>query len=117
MNFIAGVRSSVTYEWRRQVPGRRPQDERLLDAFEHQVNDGFARVVANAVDELERSPREDLEARIRAAEEALAAVGERLRKAKALVVAHLQEVEGTIRYVTQGDLIRDARGPAAVTPA
>jgi radical SAM superfamily enzyme YgiQ (UPF0313 family) len=108
MNFIAGIRSSVTYEWRRAVPGRRPQEERLLDAFEQQVNDQFSRVVCDAVDQLDRFPEPAAKEVIWAAEEELEGIGERLAVARSLIVTHLQGVEGAIRYVTQSDLMRTA---------
>ncbi len=103
MNFLAGVRSSITWEWRRPVPGRSAATERVLDTFEAAVNTQLAGLVVTAIDAVEAgaTPGEldgDLDA-------GLARVCARLDLARALVVSQLEATEGTPRYWSHADLI------------
>jgi radical SAM superfamily enzyme YgiQ (UPF0313 family) len=103
MNLLATIRSSVTWEWRRQVPGRRDEEERLLNAFEKSINDGFADIVVDAVDMLGGSDR--FESIVSTAKSKIAHLVERLELSAALVKSRIAAVEGQIRYWTQQALI------------
>ncbi|MGA7312393.1 MAG: radical SAM protein [Silvibacterium sp.] len=107
MNLIATLRSSITWEWRRKVPGRRDEQERLLDAFEKAVNQGFADIVVQAVDELIES--DEAETVISVAQQRIASLMDMLEVSAALVKSHIATIEGGIRYWTQQSLIERGR--------
>lgn len=96
MSFIAAVRSSVTYEWRRPVPGREEPEERLLDAFERRVNDAFACVMERAVRSFLKGDEPRVVIQSSAAE--VAHEVEIARLGQALVITHLESVEGGVHY-------------------
>lgn len=104
MNFIATTQSAITYEWRRNPPGRTLQTRRVLDAFERGANSAFAAVVIKALEALERQPDEGAEI-VHDAEVSLRAVVDEFQVKKALVAAYLESAEGGVRYTSQVDLI------------
>jgi hypothetical protein len=108
MNLIAGLQSSVTYEWRRRVPGRSPEVSDLLDAFENRVNKAFTAPFKVALNELARSNADDAALRVEAsAAVQLREVSDDLIVPKALLLQRISEIEGGLHYWTQGDLIRN----------
>ncbi len=107
MNFLAGVRSSITWEWRRPVPGRSAPTERVLDTFEAAVNTQLAGLVVTAIDAVAAGATQaelncDLDA-------GLDQVRARLDLGRALVVSQLEATEGTLRYWSHADLIEHQR--------
>lgn len=113
MEFLAGVRSAVTYEWRRRLAHRRPAEEQLLDVFEANVNRSFANVVIHAVDRALANPGCEPFELIADANGEIEGMRERLALSRALVVTQLVEVEGGIFYVTQLDLISECQARLA----
>lgn len=115
MNTLAAVRSAITWEWRRTVPWRSAAEEALLDELEVQVNQGLCAPVLWALDELEAHPTsaelptEELLDRVG---RTLEAETERLRLKQAMVLLHLEQREGQVRYVTQSELIGAQAGGA-----
>jgi anaerobic magnesium-protoporphyrin IX monomethyl ester cyclase len=105
MNTIAAMQSSVTYEWRRVVPGRSKQVQRVLDAFEESVNCGFTSVVVDAVESLARSSP-NIDEICTDAKRSIAELNKRFQVALALTLQCVEQNEGKIRYWTQLDLIR-----------
>ncbi|MEU2611430.1 radical SAM protein [Micromonospora sp. NPDC007271] len=103
MNVIAGIQSAITYEWRRPVPGRRPDVQATIDGFEARVNDGFVTVVEEALQALDgpADPRDVQEA----ARERLASVRRELSVGRSLLMLFLQQREGGVAYRTQRDLM------------
>lgn len=116
MNLIAGVQSSVTYEWRRSVPHRTRADQETIDRFEARVNESFVEVFAEALDALDRPYTEELAAEVFAAADArLAQVDGQLSVSRSLLLLYLQQREGGVTYHTQRKLI-DARATARNQP-
>jgi radical SAM superfamily enzyme YgiQ (UPF0313 family) len=103
MTFLAGVRSSITWEWRRPVPERRATEEHVLDRFEAVVNECIAGVVVRAVDRLAEG--EDCTEVTTQARRELSDALARLELSRALVIAHLDVTEGGARFWTQRQLI------------
>lgn len=108
MNFLAATRSSITWEWRRPVPGRQPAQEQLLDGYESAVHQAFAAVVDEAVAQLEGGATEA--ETLATVDAALATVAPRLDIGKGLVVRQLEATEGDIRYWSHADLLAHRKG-------
>ncbi|WP_250438712.1 radical SAM protein [Caballeronia sp. AZ1_KS37] len=96
MNFIGAVQSSVTFEWRRPNPTRRPAEQHLLDTFEKKVNGLFTGVFEDALVGLHE--KTGLQEVVQVAERQLKRVVDDARLLEGLVVTHLEAVEGDIRY-------------------
>ncbi len=110
---IAGLQSSVTFEWRRSIPGRKPAVSKAIDKFEENCNEGFAGVVERAVDRLRGTdPPGDEEFLSDVAAE-LDQVQDRLSLAKALLLSVVAIQEGEVRYHTQNDVIARMKGVPA----
>lgn len=104
MNVIAGLQSAITYEWRRPVPGRQPEVQKAIDAFEARVNDAFVQVVEESLQELDTSAA-DTTAVVAAARERLTTVRCELSLARSLLMLFMQQREGGVVYRTQRDLM------------
>lgn len=103
MNFLAAVRSSITWEWRRPVPGRSEENERMLDTYERSVHDGFAAIVSDGIYALaDGTPRDEV---LAGTDTAIAALQPRLRMGRALVANRLETTEGQVRYWSHNDLL------------
>lgn len=102
-DLVAGLQSSVTYEWRRPIPERSLGERELVDGFERMLNREFTAVTRDALDELAGGddPRE-VEAR---AAGRLSELEARVDVSRALVLKLLEEREGRVRYRTQEELI------------
>lgn len=107
MNTIAAVQSAITYEWRRQVPGRRPEVARAIDRFEAMVNERFVAVVEEALEAVSHKVSSAEEVR-EEAQGKLRALEAELDLSRSLLLLYLQQAEGQVRYWTQRDLM-DAR--------
>ncbi|WP_406374835.1 B12-binding domain-containing radical SAM protein [Streptomyces sp. NBC_00647] len=105
MEVIAGLQSSVTYEWRRTVPGRRPEVKRSIDRFEELCNETFVRVVEQAVEDLSGADAPTAAEAIADTNRRLDEVQSRMTLARALLLAGVAKAEGSVRYYTQNDLI------------
>lgn len=104
MNVIAAFHSSVTYEWRREIPGRSEETRQLLDAFEDFVNRGFVSVVKEMLDEMEPGGYTP--------ERILKLTASKIRKIKQQLSVFVPQVvecvtskEGDLRYYSQQELI------------
>ncbi|MFF4379146.1 B12-binding domain-containing radical SAM protein [Kitasatospora sp. NPDC001547] len=102
---IAGLQSSVTFEWRRRVPGRKPEVAKAIDRFEEISNTAFAQVVENAVDNLLGKDAPGSTELLDDVTRELAQVESRLSLAKALLLSTVAKEEGGVRYYTQNDVI------------
>ena len=105
MNLISGLQSAITYEWRRQVPGRQEREKKLIDRFEKSVNDGFAKIVIQVVEDLGSSQAPNAEEAIAYTYKGLEDLNQQLALSQALLLTHLEQVEGTIHYWTQEEII------------
>jgi len=107
MNLIAGLQSSITYEWRRSVPGRLQETTRLINAFETRVNSGFTAIFKRTLDEISTSNSTAANNTVEAsANSAFAKLKEDLIISEALLLDRIRELEGGVRYWTQADVIR-----------
>jgi hypothetical protein len=106
MNLIADLQSSVTYEWRRQVPGRLVREKRLIDAYESSVNAHFADVVVQAVEELDSPNPPETQEVISVTNGRVATLEQRLKLPTAILLAHLSQVEGKVHHWSQEELIQ-----------
>lgn len=106
---IAGLQSSVTYEWRRTVPDRNPEVVRSIDRFETLCNEAFVRVFEQAVEELSGPDAPTADEAITDAHRRLDAIETRMTLAKALLLTSVAKAEGAVQYRTQNDLIAMGR--------
>jgi len=114
MNFLAGIRSSITFQWRRIVPNRTPEQERALDSFEEAVNCRFSTVVEKAVHRLlAPAPPADV---VRDAEDELMDVVDDLKIAQGLLIAFLESTGDSLRYWSHKCLIRHYGSPTMEKP-
>jgi hypothetical protein len=104
MNLISGLQSAITYEWRRQVPGRQEREKKLIDSFEKLVNDGFAQIVVQAVEDLNSSLTHEAEEAIAYTYKRLEDLNQQLAISQALLLMHLEQVEGSVHYWTQEEI-------------
>ncbi|WP_298953755.1 radical SAM protein [uncultured Methylobacterium sp.] len=112
MGMLAGLHSSITWEWRRKVPGRSPQSTRLIESFEALANRRFTEVFEIALLRLQAGTRGDMV--LAEAMESLEAVSEELRLGAALLLVKVEEGDGQLRYLRQADLIGQEHFPCAV---
>ncbi|WP_158715520.1 B12-binding domain-containing radical SAM protein [Streptomyces sp. NRRL S-481] len=106
---IAGLQSSVTFEWRRAVPGRRPEVARAIDRFEALCSEAFVQVVEKAVEDLSGADTPTREEAVADANRRLDDAESRMRLAQALLLASVANAEGSARYYTQNDIIATQR--------
>ncbi|WP_262703251.1 MULTISPECIES: B12-binding domain-containing radical SAM protein [Streptomyces] len=106
---IAGLQSSVTYEWRRTVPGRRPEVTRSIDRFEALCNEAFAQVFEQTVEDLSGADAPTEGEAIADASRRLDEVQSRMTLARALLITSVAKAEGSARYYTQNDIIAMGR--------
>jgi radical SAM superfamily enzyme YgiQ (UPF0313 family) len=106
---IAGLQSSVTYEWRRTIPGRTPEVARAIDRFEAICGDAFVHVVEQAVDDLSGADAPTPAEAVADANRRLDEVQARMSLAKALLLGSVAHAEGAARYYTQNDIIEMSR--------
>lgn len=107
---IVAMRSGITFEWRRAVPGRTAETERALDAVERRVSDSFAQIVIAGLDDLRRArPDEHIAsaAFVQCYESAIAAAAHQADMAFALTALRVRGDEGQLRYYTQSECARD----------
>ncbi|MER8113801.1 radical SAM protein [Streptomyces sp. NPDC094031] len=102
---IAGLQSSVTYEWRRTVPGRTPEMARSIDRFETLCNEAFVRVIEQTVEELSGADMPSVEEAVADANHRLDDVESRMTLGRALLLTGVAKAEGSARYYTQNDII------------
>jgi radical SAM superfamily enzyme YgiQ (UPF0313 family) len=110
MDFIATVRASVTFEWRRSVPGRTPADETVLAAFETAVNDRFCGIVVRAIERLISGKGANLV--VAQARGELTEVTSDMTVSQALVITHFNAVGRQLRPWSARDALTSA-GSAA----
>lgn len=110
MGILARVRSAITWEWRRTIPWRREIEEKLLDRFEEAASAAYASIVTDALGMLKRAdPLFSSAFAQEMLDEIDSLIGKtagRLNLQQALLLQHLSEVEGSLRYVTQMELIQ-----------
>ncbi|MEU6492237.1 radical SAM protein [Streptomyces sp. NPDC046984] len=102
---IAGLQSSVTFEWRRTVPGRKPEVARAIDRFEALCSEAFVQVVEKAVEDLSGADAPTSKEAVADANRRLDDAESRMRLAQALLLASVVHADGTARYYTQNDII------------
>ncbi|MDH6113587.1 anaerobic magnesium-protoporphyrin IX monomethyl ester cyclase [Kitasatospora sp. MAP12-15] len=107
---VAGLQSSVTFEWRRTVPGRDPAVSRAIDLFEKTCNAAFVAVVEQAVQDLSGQDAPSPGEVLARTEQRLASVESRMSLAKALLLGSVAQAEGEVRYYTQNDVIAMRQG-------
>ena len=87
MGFVAAVRSSITFEWRRKQTPWSCEEQHLLDVFEESINTTFANVFDHALNSLLN--HNDTAGVIREAEQEVSNRVRQVEIAQALVADHL----------------------------
>jgi radical SAM superfamily enzyme YgiQ (UPF0313 family) len=105
MQLICTLQSAVTYEWRREVPNRRPQEKELINAFERSANQKFSKIIYEAFDNIMTQESKGQQVIFEEVTAKIKHVHQELGLAVALLNEHIQKVEGKIRYWSQRDII------------
>src|SRR5262249_27740339 len=105
MRLICTLQSAVTFEWRRNVPGREIKDKQLIDGFEKLANRTFCHIIEDAFNEIANSKAISKEEIFFAVQKDIAKAHQRLSLPIGLLSLHLNKTEGGVRYWSQQDII------------
>jgi anaerobic magnesium-protoporphyrin IX monomethyl ester cyclase len=105
MNFIAGINSAVTYEWRRTVPGRLENNQKLINKLEKLINDQFASVFEEALDLLIKNETYDHNLLLSLVDSRIKEINETLKISQAIVLNEINKSEKDIKYWSQKEYI------------
>jgi len=99
--------SSITYEWRRKVPGRSRETQAMLDTLEERLNAAFAGVFEqclNAVEGLAKEPEPS--AVLSDVDAELVRVSEQAEALASHTLLQLEAMGDPVRYWSQRDMIQ-----------
>jgi len=98
--------SSITYEWRRRVPGRLPETQSTLDSLERRLNATFAGVFEQYLSEVEALEKDpDPAAVFSEVDSELARVSQQAEALASRTFARLEADGNPVKYWSQRDMI------------
>lgn len=107
---IVAMRSGITFEWRRPVPGRKVETELALHAVEKRISDSFTAIVVAGLRDLRvAGPRERIDSAsfVASYEPAIAKAACDAELAFALAGLRINGDEGQLKYYLQNECPRD----------
>jgi hypothetical protein len=107
MRAIAVLQATITYEWRRKVPWRRPPEQAVIDSFESAINRGFGDLFSAFLNELNQSTAlPSMDQWLDLLHSETGRLKEGLLTKQAFTLLHLERAEGGIHQYTQRDAMR-----------